>query len=66
MDLFGLDQNGNRFIVAFTNVKGKYETHYLTKPDKKDLGELREVAHVVLDLNHDYLADLCLSTSKGT
>lgn len=66
MDLFGLDEHYNRVIVVFSTERKKPVVIKMDDhPHNKSLGKLSEVAHVVLDLNHDYLADLCLSTSNG-
>ena len=65
MDLMGLDEQGRRILVAFQEDRMKPNITIMNSPPKKTLGNLTEVAHAVLDLNNDYLADLCLTTTNG-
>ncbi|KAL7293645.1 hypothetical protein TKK_0012726 [Trichogramma kaykai] len=67
VDLFGTDQNNERMFWVF-NVNKTAPTPIPMKASAKGLGELLPIkkphANAFLDLNHDFYADLVITTEK--
>lgn len=66
MDVFGLDEEGHRKFWIFGKEKGVYKEIIDMERHDKPVGDVRiPHSHAIVDLNHDFNADLVVSCEEG-